>query len=35
MVCARHESCNKIGFVSKALGEILNERDQLGDAGCA
>lgn len=25
-VCARHKNCNKIGFCSKALGEILNEK---------
>lgn len=28
-----HQSYNKIGFSSKAPGKILNERDQLWDAG--
>lgn len=32
MVCARHKSCNKIGFGSKALGEVLNE-DPVRGAG--
>lgn len=33
MTPARQERCNEIGFSSRALGEILNERDKLG--GCA